>query len=436
MKYRYIITILALLLVVPTIGESTAPPRGEVVIYQPEFIGGDLQLLPVSHDVGDLRHRCARAAGALGVLLESPRFREHFSGDPGLRRVSLADNILVVDFDAALGTLSAGSWGELVLLQSIVHTALAAQPTADGVQVLLNGEAVASVGGHVYIGQPLQRDPTVVWGGAVDCHDHWAEVPVSLLTLRNALATNREGLFEPDRIITRAEFIESVHRAATPFEQMIPGSVDVYPLSFADMLDMEDADLAHIVRAMVAAGFLEPSHYGEPALLHPHEPITRREAAAVILSVADAGAARHLRSAGASVDCYARRAQQLGLIQGYEDASLRLHAPASRAEGAVLLARAIGLDPGPGGIAVALPQPGATLRPGEPIVGIAAQAGHTTLGYTLQMHECQTVVSEGQVSVYPDGWFSFAPRSTEGWIPGPAYLRVQQSDRIPVLLGK
>lgn len=73
----------------------------------------------------------------------------------GLRRVSFAHGTLRVDFDAALrDEFRGGAREERLLVESIVHT-LAQFDEVTAVHLAIGGESSASIGGHIYLGDPF-----------------------------------------------------------------------------------------------------------------------------------------------------------------------------------------------------------------------------------------------------------------------------------------
>lgn len=72
--------------------------------------------------------------------------------------IRLEDRLATVDFSEELVTnFRGGSDNEGVLVYSIVNT-LTSFPTIDKVQILVAGERVDKIGGHLYLGEPLTFD--------------------------------------------------------------------------------------------------------------------------------------------------------------------------------------------------------------------------------------------------------------------------------------
>ena len=83
---------------------------------------------------------------------------------PGTSVLSICveDGLATVDFSEELVTnFRGGSDNEGVLVFSIVNT-LTSFPTIERVQILVAGETVNEIGGHLYLGEPLAFDDELV----------------------------------------------------------------------------------------------------------------------------------------------------------------------------------------------------------------------------------------------------------------------------------
>lgn len=137
---------------------ASDPPasRTAVVVYY----GRDLWIAPevVRLDV--------TAAEAPRAALEALVARDPAA--PGLARlapdgarvldVGIDGNVLVADLSGLRPPQGLGAVAEGLLVQSIVHTG-AQFPGVRAVRILVDGEAIESVAGHVVIPGPLEPDP-------------------------------------------------------------------------------------------------------------------------------------------------------------------------------------------------------------------------------------------------------------------------------------
>lgn len=79
-----------------------------------------------------------------------------------LKDISIEDGLCKVDFSKELlENHPGGSAGELITVYSIVNT-LTQFSTVQQVQILVDGEKVASLAGHVDLSQPLQRYDAII----------------------------------------------------------------------------------------------------------------------------------------------------------------------------------------------------------------------------------------------------------------------------------
>lgn len=79
-----------------------------------------------------------------------------------LRDINIRDGLCIVDFTGEIKENHAGgSIGELLTVYSIVNT-LSQFASVQEVQILVNGQFVETLAGHVEINQPLSRDDSVI----------------------------------------------------------------------------------------------------------------------------------------------------------------------------------------------------------------------------------------------------------------------------------
>ena len=100
------------------------------------------------------------AAHLVQELLKGPESQELSRIIPEavvLRDITIEDGIAWVDFSSELAGVQLGAEAENVLVTSIVWT-LVQLPQVDAVQILVEGEIIETLAGHVTIDQPLSRE--------------------------------------------------------------------------------------------------------------------------------------------------------------------------------------------------------------------------------------------------------------------------------------
>lgn len=79
-----------------------------------------------------------------------------------LHSVRVADGVALADFSKQLASgFRGGSDNEGVTIYAIVNT-LTTLPGIDGAQILIEGEPIQEIGGHLYLGEPLAFDDELV----------------------------------------------------------------------------------------------------------------------------------------------------------------------------------------------------------------------------------------------------------------------------------
>jgi len=170
---------------------------------------------------------------------------------------------------------------------------------------------------------------------ASDVKGHWAESRIAQWTELGWVRGYADGTFRPDASITRAEFAALANRAFG-----LKGSA---PTTFSDVKASSWASKE--VSAAVAAGYVSGAPDGT---FRPNEPITRQEAALMIVRLLklapDVGAANAFADA-ASIPSWSKgaigAAVESGIISGYSDRTYRPLKTASRSEAIAMLQNAI-----------------------------------------------------------------------------------------------
>lgn len=147
----------------PEEAQKTVPQLKEVLVYFPDARG---QLIAEQRQV-DKNQGIGK--GALLELLKGPKQHGLYPAVPaGTKLLGLKiqpDGLAVVDFSRDLkANFKGGSQQEITTLWSIVNT-LGQFPTVKKVQILVEGQIIETLGGHVEINQPLEPDQTLVPAG-------------------------------------------------------------------------------------------------------------------------------------------------------------------------------------------------------------------------------------------------------------------------------
>ena len=175
-----------------------------------------------------------------------------------------------------------------------------------------------------------------------DAAEHWARADIELLANKLVVAGTSPDTFEPDRTVTRAEFSAMLVRALGLVGK--PG-----PIAYSDVRPGSDwYDAA--VGAASEAGLIEGY---EDGTFRPNELVTR-EQAAVMLARAIRFAGDLPSAAASELDRFsdqastaswakesAARLLAAGIIEGVDGARFAPKQPATRAQSAVLLTRAL-----------------------------------------------------------------------------------------------
>ncbi|MGF7034261.1 hypothetical protein J2T17_005211 [Paenibacillus mucilaginosus] len=178
-----------------------------------------------------------------------------------------------------------------------------------------------------------------------DIRGHWAEQPITAMTEEGIIGGYPDGTFRPEGTVTRAQFLKLVVTAAAKG-----------PLPDADGAVFGDVPAEHWAASYVSAALKEGIIAGGDAgsSLRPEEEVTRAEMAVLLaralkLKVEPEAAGyadnRELPEAG-----WIGAAARAGIVSGFEDGTFRPAAPATRAQAAVMIARMVEyLDTGTAG---------------------------------------------------------------------------------------
>ncbi len=171
----------------------------------------------------------------------------------------------------------------------------------------------------------------------VDIADHWAEKAICTLYQADVINGISEKNFEPNRAITRAEFLKITLEAL---------DYSVYPVQSAAFTDTKAGEWHYrYITFAHAKGFIKGYDDGHFA---PDSPISRAEALSILIKIAGYSSADtsfvnvHFNDVD-STDWFAN-AVAIGIekkwVEGYGDGSFRPDNSISRAEAATVILRA------------------------------------------------------------------------------------------------
>lgn len=175
--------------------------------------------------------------------------------------------------------------------------------------------------------------------GFKDINGHWAYEQIMRLVSKDIVKGMSETEFNPEGIITRAEYIAMVQRAAGMDETSYKGG-------YSDVLGSDW--YSGIVQSAIDAGIID-EHYISDSEFFPNIPITREEMAVILYNVDKANSKIFPNyynelfdfSDKDEISDFAK--EKVGamymddVISGYDDFTFRPHANATRAEAATIL---------------------------------------------------------------------------------------------------
>src|SRR5690606_8570809 len=167
--------------------------------------------------------------------------------------------------------------------------------------------------------------------------DHWAHAGVELLAERGAVNGFEDGTFRPEAVVTRAEFVKLLLGVLG----MEPDGASMGNVSFADVTSSDWH--APYVRTAVREGFVQGT---SPAAFSPDAPLTREQLAVLLASALKLPDGSELRFVDAGqISDWARpgvsAAVAAGYLEGFPDGTFRPQEPATRAQGAQVLAQVL-----------------------------------------------------------------------------------------------
>jgi len=145
-------------------------PSHKVDIYITKIVGDDARLVPVERivPVDTDEHKAA-----LEELLKTNKNEKgpaKYLIPPGTRLLGLKieNGTAYADFNSAIkANFNGGSMNEALLVNAIVHT-LTQFGDVKKVQIMVDGEKIESLGGHIEISQPITGDSTLLGKGEAE----------------------------------------------------------------------------------------------------------------------------------------------------------------------------------------------------------------------------------------------------------------------------
>ncbi len=324
---------------------AAAPDMSRFYVYFPLFLRSGTPLFPVEYQIP---HTDAPERAALQALIAGPpEAGPLFLRLPVQTKVlesTVKDGFCTANLSKEILDLNVGAGGEAGVLSSIVNTlALWKYPPTTHVQILVEGKKLETLAGHVDITEPLEPSWDSVFKILPDVQQHWSGGAVALLQVLDIVHGYDDGTFQPEREVTRAEFVKLLTEAIqSPY---VSGQAP-----FEDTKGHWSEP--HILEA-IEAGIVVPSEYGatfDPDGILPREEMAHLLARASaryredhpevvfddpveVPEISDIGSVQpeYLEGVTASV--------QQGLIHGYPDGTFGPKDGLKRSEACMVIAR-------------------------------------------------------------------------------------------------
>ncbi|HIT85286.1 MAG TPA: S-layer homology domain-containing protein [Candidatus Ornithomonoglobus intestinigallinarum] len=264
----------------------------------------------------------------------------------------------LVDYTPLNDTYYLGDTAEIVI-NSIYDTAnyktedtSALEITAENAEVLGDGRiyfnqigsAVVRMAGGIF---EAEMPVTVHRQYFGDIQNHWAKSQIEAMSdaeIVNGSEENGTAVFRPDSQMTRSEFAAIVSR----FAMLDHSEYEAVELPFEDADAIQPWAVPYI-KAVYGSGIMngKSDDNGLTLYFDPESPVTRAEAMTMlgrILSLPEADGSQFADSA--DIPDWARdgieRLTAAGIVNGYEDNTIRPNNTITRAEGAVMMYQALG----------------------------------------------------------------------------------------------
>ena len=137
--------------------QQRASGDSHVVIYLIEATPTDFFLVPVERNIEGSPSPAVAMQALLNGPLADEEFFEAVPKGTKLLNLVIQGKLATANFSAEIkDDFPGGSLMEAYLVEAIVQT-LTEFPEIETVQILVNGESIESIGGHILIKEPLRR---------------------------------------------------------------------------------------------------------------------------------------------------------------------------------------------------------------------------------------------------------------------------------------
>lgn len=317
-------------------------------VYYPLITKLDYALYPVRHLVPKTTTPVKAAVQALIAGIPGSPFLA-LPKDTEVEIVSIKDGVCTVNFSNEITKVNVGSGGEGMVLSAIVAT-LGQFEGVDAVLILVDGQPMETLAGHVDITGPLPDENVYsnILQVLEDAYQHWSGGAVGVLQALSVLDGYPDGTYKPDNKVSRAEFIKMlVEGLRLPYapDEAVP---------FKDVTGQWHEDY---IRRALASGLLKASDYGEN--LKPDEVIPREEMAGLLVNAKTAYLAQHpevdyqeqspapvlsdLSTAAEKYRTAIQESAQVGFLRGFPDGTFRPKEGVTRGESATVITRVLGM---------------------------------------------------------------------------------------------
>ena len=262
--------------------------------------------------------------------------------------ISVNAGVCTVDFSGEILQVNVGAGGEAAVLSSIVAT-LGQFPDVNAVRILVEGQPMETLAGHIDITGPLSTENLPVFQVLGDVYQHWAGGAVGVLQVLDVVDGYEDGTFKADEKVSRAEFIKMlVEGLGLPY-----GSGEAVP--FKDVTGQWHEDY---IRRALASGLVKASDYGDN--LKPDEVIPREEMAGLLMTASSAYLKEHpevdyaevspapvlgdLAAASEKYRAFVQESARLGFLRGFPDGTFHPKDGLTRGEAATVVTRVLGMS--------------------------------------------------------------------------------------------
>ncbi len=435
-----IVSMLVIALVLTTAGPSLTgygtvyaqpeqAPRTRYRAYFPIYLKSGAFLFPVEYSIP---YTLAPARTAIETLLagvpENPYIPNLIPEGTLVRGITIKDGLCTVDFSSHIQRANVGAGGEAILLQAIVNT-LAQFGNVTSVKILVEGQPVETLAGHIDISGPLTPEFQPGFQSFPDVQQHWAGGYTSILQVLDIIDGYEDNTFRPERKVTRAELVKLLVEALElPFESKI------------ESMPFQDVPESHWSRNYVAralsAGLISPDDYKNG--FRPDEVITREEMAFILVKAHDAYLANNpgTHAKAVSVEPFSDEtdvslkyleavgtAAKRALLDGYPDGSFGPRRGLTRAETTTVIARLLGIE---GQQVILMKSSGRSAEDSDGVLVLgAAAAFEGTVSIRGKNSAGETVFTDYTTATQGQGWGVFGFSVAKGRLTGQGPCKIE-----------